>query len=471
VTDRTKEKRQVRPELSVLWFDKLPSASSATAPAPATAPPPPPGVEASNKELELEQAAPPPSPPVDDLESFLRRYYPKWRLGRATDGKERDGFRAHEYSFLPGRELEAPVAGWICSYLKGGRTISFLGLCAEEDLKDQVKIWRYSAEHVDFSEPEEQNTDKLERMYARLALPHADYRIEVRKKLVRGWKAEDTPHYIVIYDTVDQPLVRKIVRDLELLHAEYEKLFQPAEKIDAVSAVRICKSREEYLSYGGAPYSAGYWNAAAQELVLYDAERVDRHVRIDADTFVTLYHEGFHQYVHYSSGGVPPHSWVGEGHGDYFSGAKVTDGKVWSIGVNPWRVAQAKLIVATSEAIPWKEIVRFEQKAFYDEKRIGTCYAQAWSMIYFLRKSKVVEKRPEWAQILPTYFATLKTAYSARLEGLKAAGKQDDPKATDRAGVEARAEAVEAAFQDVDIDEIQRAWETFVRELEIPKRG
>ena len=31
-----------------------------------------------------------------------------------------------------------------------------------------------------------------------------------------------------------------------------------------------------------------------------------------------LYHEAFHQFIHYSAGELPPHSWYNEGHGDYF---------------------------------------------------------------------------------------------------------------------------------------------------------
>jgi hypothetical protein len=123
------------------------------------------------------------------------------------------------------------------------------------------------------------------------------------------------------------------------------------------------------------------------------------------------------------------------------------------------------------KAIPWKQIVRFEQPEFYEEKKIAICYAQSWSMIYFLRKSKVVEKKPEWARILPTYFDRLRTSYAGKMDALKAAGKDTDAKAVARAGVEARAEAVDVAFQGVNFDEIQDAWEAFVRELEIPKRG
>jgi hypothetical protein len=87
-------------------------------------------------------------------------------------------------------------------------------------------------------------------------------------------------------------------------------------------------------------------------------------------------------------------------------------------------------------------------------------------MIYFLRKSELVEKRPEWKKILPTYFDTLKSVYGAKLAELEAAGKQDDKEAKGKAGFEARTKAHEEAFRDVDIDELQEAWKTFTLAIE-----
>ena len=72
----------------------------------------------------------------------------------------------------------------------------------------------------------------------------------------------------------------------------------------------------------GNPRSAGYWNSRTEELVLFDAEEHERGKRPDdSGTFIVLYHEAFHQYIHYSTGELPPHSWFNEGYGDYFSGA------------------------------------------------------------------------------------------------------------------------------------------------------
>jgi len=291
----------------------------------------------------------------------------------------------------------------------------------------------------------------------------------VRKKLVRGWKAEDTDHFIVIYDTPDQPLMRKVLRDVELLHAEYTKLFPPAAPVTAVSTVRICKNRDEYLAYGGPPGSAGYWNDETEELVLYDAEKINRqHQRSEADTFIALYHEAFHQFIHYSAGELPPHPWFNEGHGDFFSGATVRDGKVRSIGVNPWRVPVIKAAVLMQKYVPWSEILHYDRAKYYSNPAV--CYAEGWSIVYFLRTSKEVAKRPEWAGILPRYFDTLKASWAAELKQLEAQGKQDDKKMRAKAETAACERAVTVAFENVDVDELERAWLAFVAKLDDGER-
>jgi hypothetical protein len=437
VPEKSRERKEIRPELNVVWIEKCPEDRR----------------------------------PTDTLARFVEHSYPKWKLGGAVEGKTRNGYVGAEYSLAPFAGARDPRTGWVYAYQGEKRTIAFLGFCQEKDLKDQVKIWRYAAERVEFAEPEVPSTGELERSYARLALPNPEYRIAVRQKLVRGWKAEDTEHYIVVYDTTDQPLVRKIVRDLELIHGEYEKLFPSASDSTPVSTVRVCKSAEEYVSYGGDPHTAGYWNADAEELVLYDAEKVERHVKSDADTFVVLYHEAFHQYIHYSCGELPPHSWFNEGHGDYFSGASIKDGRTRSIGPNPWRVETVKAMVDFGKTIPWKEILRYEQPEYYADDKVGLCYAQGWAMVYFLRKSKAVEQRPEWARILPTYFGTLQRTYRESLADLEKTGRKDDVASRAKAGLAAREKALQAAFEGVDVAEIDAAWIEFVRGLEVPKGG
>src|SRR5262249_1116982 len=152
------------------------------------------------------------------------------------------------------------------------------------------------------------------------------------------------------------------------------------------------------------------------------------------------------------------HSWYNEGHGDYFSGALIKDGKMRSIGVNPWRVRTIQEAIKAEKTISWSDIIRYEQAQYYDKEKVHICYAQGWSMIYFLRTCKDVAKNPAWAKILPTYFDVLKKTWNDELAKLEGIGKKDDKGARYQAGLVARKAAVDAAFEGVNLDDIENAW-------------
>jgi hypothetical protein len=461
-------RERMRPELNVVWIDEGPDRAPATADA--TPPPPADGSKpAGGSATAGDKKA---KPPINSLERWVEQRLPGWQIaGEPKEGRTKKGWGAREYELkrkqIKGRPSQSG-RGWIYAWRGPGRTVAFVGAADEADFARHVEFWRESAEKVDLDEPEEASTAKLERKYGMTKLREIPFRIEARKKLVRGWKAEDTENFIVVYHTPDVPLVRKIVGDLEVIRKEYEKLFPAAQPVTAVSTVRICKDEDEYLAYGGNPGTAGYWNWSTEELVLYDAEKELRGGgKSDADTFLVLYHEAFHQYIYYSTGEVPPHSWFNEGHGDFFSGARVRDGKVRGIGPNPWRTATIQYMVSSHQSVPWSEIIHYEQPQYYANP--GLCYAQGWAMVYFLRTSPLVEKKPEWARILPTYFDTLKAAWGEELTKLAAAGKKDDRVERFKSGLEARKKACAAAFEGVDLDAIDAAWREFVVHLDVPK--
>lgn len=462
----------MRPELNIVWIDEVPDRAPATGAQPEGEPPPPPpdaDEPPAAKGGSANEKAPP--PPINTIERWVEQRLLDFELGEGKEARTRKGWGAREHELRPKPRKGRPatsVRGWLYAWRGPGRTVAFVGFSSPEDYDKHVKIWRESASKVEIDEPEEATTAKLEKKYSSTRLREIPTRIAVRQKLVRGWKAEDTENFIVVYDTPDVPLVRKIVSDLEVIRKEYEKLFPAAVPVTAISTVRICKNREEYLTYGGMPGSAGYWNWSTEELVLYDAEKaVKGGGKTDADTFIVLYHEAFHQYIHYSTGELPPHSWFNEGHGDFFSGARVKDGKVRGIGPNPWRAEYIQLVVAARKQVPWHDILYFEQKDYYANP--GICYAQGWAMVYFLRTSPVVAKNPTWARILPTYFDTLKVAWHDELAQLEAAGAKDDRKKRAESGLAARKRACDAAFEGVNVPEIDQAWQDFVREMDLPK--
>jgi len=460
VPEDAKKRRRVRPEFSIAWIERAPKRAARTG----TGEPPP----AEGSEPPAAEKPDPKAPkPIDSIQRFAEERMFGWKLGEGKPDKDREGCKVREY--VPEASKGSAPEYWICAYENEQRTIAILGHCDSKDLAEQQKIWRYTAEHLEIGEPEGKNRAKVEQLYARKPLKGIEHRVDVRLSMVRGWMVEDTENYIVLYDTPDQPLMRKIVRDLELLRIEYQRLFPSEKPVESVSTVRICKSRDEYLSYGGPPTSAGYWNSEDEELVFYDAETQDKaHHISDANTFIALYHEAFHQYIYYSTGELPPHSWFNEGHGDYFSGATIRDGKMRSIGPNPWRVKTIQAVVKAGQHVPLRDLLSYEQPQYYANPFI--CYAEGWSLIYFLRKSEVVAKRTEWAQILPTYFAELKSGYAAELAKLDGSGKSKDKELRARAGLQVRKAALAKATEGVDIDELEVAWKTYVATIPEPKK-
>lgn len=424
-----------------------------------------------------------PEKPIVDFESYLERVWsrggkPLYRPSAPVELDEVDGHDVYAYELSPSQGM--PPA-WARVFRSARRSLVFFGRSSQMDWKDQEKIWERMTGKLELFPPEEVDMSKWERFYAkRPEYVDPEYRLKVRASLVRGWEADDTENYIFVYSTKDEPLLRLLKRELEAMRAIYEELFPPAAPVTEVSTVRVCRDRPEYIQYGGSPWSGGYWNFVAEELVFFDySEDEEKRGEGKRDSRVVLYHEAFHQFIFYSVGEVAPHSWYNEGTGDFFSGAKISGSRVSKIDVNPWRIGHIKAVVEERKHVPFSDILAFEQPEFYRPDRRSVCYSQAWSMIYFLRTSKEVAEHEVWSQLLTVYFDALKAAYAEevatlladRSEGL---GEDAEPPTLSmmekmEAGKAAREVALEAALVGVDLNELERAWLEFVDDLRMPR--
>jgi len=416
-----------------------------------------------------EDEGPPPPPPINTALRWFDQRSGGWKISTSKPGRERNGYTGTEYTMSPPENFRGDAVGWAYVWRKEReRTYIVFGRCSSADLDDERRVWWEVATKMQFSDPVAGDASKIrtkwQRTYARKKLLDPEFRIRVRENLGGSWEADDTQNYIVVYNTPDQPLVRRILKDIEAMRAEYEKLFPSVAPVTAVSTVRVCADRDEYMLYGGMKGSAGYWNWYTEELVLYDATVREKGEKTDkSNTFIVLYHEAFHQYIHYSAGQLAPHSWFNEGYGDFFSGSQVKGSKVKKIGANPWRNDYIKSVVEADASVPWKDILFYEQYDYY--KRPGLCYAQGWSMIYFLNTAKVVQKNPEWRSLLTTYFETLKELWAIELVKLKQDGSDEIPQAKYEAEANVRREACERTFKDIKVDELDEEWKQFVRDM------
>ena len=371
----------------------------------------------------------------------------------ATKPKKKDEPPPHWYLFAAQLTIERPSESIL---------VGFYGTCAVGFAKDlgpeYLSIVRnFATTEASGAKQAEAPTD-----------PAAFHEYIKKTKVIKGWKYMPSPlkQYAMVYDeAVKDDLVKDIGTQIEGIRAQvYEKLFPPDKPVTAVSVIRVCKDKEQYMAYGGSPSSAGYWQWTQGELVFFkDSQN-------PGDAMRVLYHEAFHQYIFYSVGAMSPHSWFNEGHGDYFAGHDHKGGGRFELGVFAWRKDLAAQLKREKRTVPLKDWLRWDQRRYYggnDRKLAGTDnYALGWSFVYFLRTTR----NASYQGFLERYFAKLKSLVTqareerrAAREKAKAEGSEppdEEPEAI--ANLSKEDEWCEAALAEalkgIDLDQMEKDW-------------
>ncbi len=309
--------------------------------------------------------------------------------------------------------------------------------------------------------------------------PRAQKRAKLQQEIAKSpdWSLHETPSYFIVSSYGDKQFIEELKTRLEGIRVIYESDYPPSKarkmKVEATaeekpaeqpataaedrttsavdpmalsrsSVVRVCKDLDQYKQYGGPDGTGGYFNPIEEELVIFD----DKQVRGRDFTWAVLSHEAFHQYIYCFYGNLSPHSWYNEGTGDYYYGFDYKNGK-FKLGPARNRVEDVQELIASDRYIALQEFVRWPKSKYYGENtgngRGGRklegyeCYAQGWSLIWFLRtgagKAKGWQK--SWGTILDTY-----------LEALLDTGDVD--------------KAVDKAFEGVDWDAFEKSWLDYI---------
>ena len=314
-------------------------------------------------------------------------------------------------------------------------------------------------------------TVEVERVVA--ATSRKDPRSAKREKLAmeaaksEDWIFEETENYFIISNNQDREFLDELKQRLEAIRAVLERDY-PFEKarrrsrrkkddddpeandrsvsvadprvLSRTSVVRVFKDRKQYIQYGAPPSSAGYWYSVDEELVLYD----DKQNAGREYTWGVLSHEAFHQYIFYFYGNLAPHSWYNEGTGDYYFGHQFKY-KRFNLAEAKGRKSVIQQMIREDNYVPLRDFVRWTKTQYYRNNELGLgggeCYAQGWSLIYFLRTggdNKAPGWDRSWGKILDKYLVTL--AETGDLD-----------------------EAVDAAFGDVDWDAFEKSWYAYTK--------
>jgi hypothetical protein len=285
-----------------------------------------------------------------------------------------------------------------------------------------------------------------------------------------GWFTVDTKYYVFITNA-DKAFVNQLARDLETVREKvYVPNFKPRNQKVPLNPVRVFATQSEYHQFGGPYGSAGYFSPGKGELVLFHKFDDQSASKSRDDCRSVMFHEGFHQYIHYAIGDVSPHSWFNEGHGDYFAGLSVAGGQVNRTQVFDWRVDMLKEHMrGGKDLVPLRSLLRYSQQEYYSNA--GLKYSQGWALIYFLRE---VCRDKAAKQALDTYFTYLADNVSAFREKRK--GDEDggtipgtsvrifnfeDEKKVE----EILSQAVDKAFAGVDLEALDKSLRTWIESL------
>lgn len=192
---------------------------------------------------------------------------------------------------------------------------------------------------------------------------------------------------LMIADNLDAqsrlPFITTLTNELPRLRREYAAAV-PSRKADSFhpAAIRVFKSREEYLAYVGieAKWTAALWSPTRRELVLYLPEQgVENLLR-------TVWHEAFHQYLSYAGSMLSAAPWINEGHAELFEHAHFDSKGNLVFERNPEYVQfiqqNAKSL---AEVLP--ALFTMDYDEFYDGDQLEreAKYRLAWSVAFFLQ--------------------------------------------------------------------------------------
>ncbi len=239
-----------------------------------------------------------------------------------------------------------------------------------------------------------------------------------------------TRHYLIQTD-ISQDLCDQIAAEAEKIFSVYATAFG-SEPRESRFPVLVFGNDQDYFKFGGRPRTGGYYNPFVKKLVIRGKPKM-------RDNFITLHHEGFHQFLDYYL--ERPPQWFNEGFGDYFGPSEVLAGPRGGLkpNPNPWRLPLIRTAVARGMVKPFKEITMLVQAELYDPKTIAVNYAQAWSMIYFLMMAKPESNFP--------YRLILRNYYQALRQGQ---------------GVQT---AYQSSFGRTNVQQLEKEWKQFILTL------
>lgn len=346
--------------------------------------------------------------------------------------------------------------GYLFTYIGGDYAFFLVGESASALFDSNSPAWVRSADELRIHPParDDRKRGELERKYGRSRYSDKDRRILANLSMVEGWHAFDSEEYIYLVHGDDTQAwkdfdgqlsgVRRYLTEHVLTHRNQEP--------EDVGVVRLCKSRQEYLDYGGQGWTAGYFSPSEDELVLYDPGNTAAMLNV-------LRHESFHQYIYAALGGISPHIWFDEGYAELMASATVEEQRLTGFNSLPHHLQTlSEMLGEHGKGLePLDVFLHLSQKDFYAAPR--EYYAQAWIWLEFLVNSHYGQRSSRGEDFIKSYVRHTREEWQKRVEASHSGGALHTGTL-----VEVREFALSKALKRFDLKAAEPAFQRFVKE-------
>ncbi len=232
-------------------------------------------------------------------------------------------------------------------------------------------------------------------------------------------RQHESPYYIIHSDLPPDQVREASARMTAMAEEYYERTKGFTGVIRRKMPVYLFSREKDYLDAGGLKASAGVFTG--RKLMALCDEQTRGYL------WVTLQHEGFHQFTDAVIGGRMP-VWADEGLAEYFGAAVFTGDGFISGVVPPEQAAAVQDMIRTRRIKPFESIMQLDAAEWNRQMADDTAnYIQVWSMVHFLAHAdegkyrqafeaflKAVGRNRDWKDAWKRIFGTDVAAFQKR---------------------------------------------------------
>jgi len=225
---------------------------------------------------------------------------------------------------------------------------------------------------------------------------------------LKDWWYLETDNFILVANLKRRGAISDIQEALENARAVFTKQFPLLKPIDAVSVVRVFEKRDDYIDCVGKEltWTGGVWMPGKKELMVSPMDWLQGQKRVEEMVRV-VYHEGFHQYLHYATEEHENADWFNEGTAEFLEALKCKPGGKFSFELSDSAYSHLKEGMK-KQTLSVKDLISYDHDRFIEKSIVEGNYLEAHALMYYLYKgAPSIKGKEAYSQIPSKYYKAI----------------------------------------------------------------